>query len=270
MAGVALGELGLDEDPAAAGDHLAREARLELVEDRGFAPQEARLEQARADLQVAAREADAVVDRARRLADLEPEVPQPVEQELDHLLGVRGALVGVEEQQIDVRVGCELGAAVAADRRHREPLARGRIGHLEHAALGEIEQAADQRVDHAAAAEDHGFGVVVGLELAAQAGLMALQPVLEPGQQERLIAGLGGGEQGLDLGREIGRRQTRRGARPLPRMLDLDRKAHARFRSTERPVSAMASRTQAQVFLVAALRPAHATRAPPVPFGTYR
>ena len=225
--GIALGELRLDEDPAAAGHHLAREARLELVEDRALAPQEARFEEARADLQIVPGEAHAVVDRAGRLTDLEPEVPESVEQELDHLLGVRGALVGIEEQQVDIGIGCQLGAAVAADRRHRQPLARGRIGHPEHPPLREVEQAVDQRVDHAAAPEDHRFGVVVDLELAPQAGVVLLQPALEAAQQHGLIADLLGRQQRLDLGGKRGRLEARRGLRHRPRLNDLDRQGHA-------------------------------------------
>ena len=157
----------------AAGDDVVLEAPLELVEQRPLAPQEARFEQARADLQVAAGEPQALVDRAGRLADLEAEIPQPVEQELDHLLGVRGALVGMQEQQIDVGMGRQLAAAVAADRDHREPLARGRVGHPEHPPVREVEQAAQQRVDQAAAAVDHRLAVVVGLELVPQPLLVA-------------------------------------------------------------------------------------------------
>ena len=173
VAGVALGELGLDEHAVAAVDDVVLEAPLELGEQRLVAPQEARLEQARADLQVGAREPQALVERAGRLADLEAEIPQPVEQELDHLLGMRGALVGMQEQQVDVGVRRQLAAAVAADRSDHEALAGGRVGHAEDAAVGEVEQAMQQHVDQAAAAEHHRLAVVVGLELPLQPVLVA-------------------------------------------------------------------------------------------------
>ena len=62
------------------------------------------------------------------MPDLEPEIPQQVEQVLDHLLGMRRLLVGQQEQQIDVGKGRQLAAAIAADRDDRQPFARGRVG----------------------------------------------------------------------------------------------------------------------------------------------
>ena len=115
---VALGELGLDEVAAVAGQELLGEALGQLVVQLALAPHVARLEQRGADGQVALGVAQALVDRARRVADLQAEVPQQVEHELDDLLAARRLLVGPQEQQIDVRQRRQLAAAVAADRDH--------------------------------------------------------------------------------------------------------------------------------------------------------
>ena len=61
------------------------------------------------------------------MADLEPHVPQAIEDGLGHLLAPGGLLVGQQEQQIDVRVRRHQAAAVAAGRDHRHALGIGRI-----------------------------------------------------------------------------------------------------------------------------------------------
>ncbi len=209
MARVALGELGFEEHPAPAAHHLGLEAAPELREERRIAPEKARFEQARADLQVGAGEARAFGDRARRLADLEPEIPEPVKQKLDHLLCVRGPLVGMQEQQIDVRERRQLGAAVATDRGHGESLAGRRVGQREEPREGEIEQPADQRIDQSRAPEDHRLGVVVGVKSPLQGALVHREPLAQPAQQDRRFGHILCREQGVDLGPRIHRRGER-------------------------------------------------------------
>ena len=84
----------------------------------------------------------ALVDRARGVADFEAQVPQGVEHELDHALGVGGLLVGAQEQQIDVGEGRQRAAAVAAHRHQRQPLALGRVAGAEHVDGGEVVEGA--------------------------------------------------------------------------------------------------------------------------------
>ena len=224
--GVALGELGLDEHGAHACDHLALEALAQPVEGRLVAPQEARLEQAGADPDVGAGKAQALVDRAGRLADLEAQVPQLVEQELDHLLAVRRALVGVEEQEVDVGVGRQLAAAVAADRDDREPLAGGRVGEREDVPHRVVEQRADQGIDQPAALVDHRLGVVIGLEAVAQRRLMAIEPGPQVLEQRAMLA-LAVGQDRVELGAQLHAVDARHQRRVLCR-IDRDRKAHRR------------------------------------------
>ena len=82
--------------------NLRRVALHQLVEQLAVAPDVARLEQRGADGVVALGVAQALLDRAGGVADLQPEVPQQVEHELDDLLAARRLLVGTQEQQIDV------------------------------------------------------------------------------------------------------------------------------------------------------------------------
>ena len=146
---LALGKLGGDELRRGAAHDLLVEARDELVEQRAVAEQVARLEQRGADGHVGLGLADALVDRARRVADLEPHVPQAIENALGDRLAPRGLLVGQQEQQIDVGARREQAAAVAAGRHHRHALAvRRRGGAIERA--DQVEQHADDLILHAA------------------------------------------------------------------------------------------------------------------------
>ena len=140
MAGIPLGEFRLDEFETRARLDLVAEAPLELGERFRSAPQEAALEQAGAHGHVVARAAQAVVHRARGVADLQAEVPQRVQQKLGELFGDRGALVGQQEQQVDVRIRRELAAPVTADGGERQALASRRVGQRVQAAGGEVAQ----------------------------------------------------------------------------------------------------------------------------------
>ncbi len=252
VAGVALRELGLDEGGAATGDHLGLEAPLKLLEQRGIAPQEARLEQVGAGRQVGARAAHALGDGAGRLTDLEAEIPQPVEQELDHLLGMGGPLVGVQEQEIDVGVRRQLGAPIAADRDHREPLALGWIGEAEHLGQRVVQKTLDQVVDQAAVVGDRGLGVVVGVEPRPDAGTPAIEPGAQPAQQRRLI-GAAAFQQLLEPGARLREVDHRRRTGRLSLPLELDGSAHARTHKS-RPCSGYRAKPRARRATTAPLR----------------
>ena len=193
MALVALGELGLGEGRAAPGDDLALVALLQLGEQRRRAPEQPGLEQRRLDGEVTLGELDGLADRADRLADLQAQVPQLVEQELGDLLDVRRALVGAQEQQIDVGAGRQLLPAVAADGDHRQLLARGRVGAAVEARLAEVERALDERVHLPAQLAMDDLGAAAGLEIGgnlAPAVLQLLAQLLEqPSTRIRAHAG---------------------------------------------------------------------------------
>ncbi len=160
---VALDELGLDEVAPVAGQEFLGEGLDQLVEQRTVAPDVALLEQRRADRLVALGVADALVDRAGGVADLQPHVPQQVEHELDDLFAARRLLVGTQEQQIEVAERRQLAAAEAAGRHHAQPLGGAGVGGGIGVALGEVEQHADQLVHQERGRRQHGRPVVAHL-----------------------------------------------------------------------------------------------------------
>src|SRR3546814_9531482 len=89
VAMVALGQLGFGEVGAGTLHQLAGEAPAQLVEQAGLAPYPARFEQAGGDGRVVAGEAQAFVDGAGGMADLQSGVPEHVQDVFDHLLAAR-------------------------------------------------------------------------------------------------------------------------------------------------------------------------------------
>ena len=131
---VALGELRGDEIGGGALHDVAIETRDEIVEQRLVAGDQPRLQDRRADRHVGARLPNALVDRARGVADLQPHVPQRIENRFGDALAPGGLLVGKDKEKIDVGARREQAAAVAADRDHRHALARRRVRRaIEHA-----------------------------------------------------------------------------------------------------------------------------------------
>ena len=178
--GVALGQLGVDEVGAAAGDDVLGVTGLERVELVLVAPHPPGLEQAGADGQVAARQADAVVHGAGGVSHRQPQVPEHIEHVLAHLLGVGGALVGHQEHQVDVRMGRQLAAAVAAGGDHRELLAGHRVGRRIDVLEGEIVDRAHQLVDEVGVGvQDLRARCALLFEAAANLGPALAQGVLE-------------------------------------------------------------------------------------------
>ena len=190
MALVALGELGLGERGPATGHDLPLVALAQLREEVRRAPEQARLEQGRLDGEVVLRELDGLGHRADRLPDLQPQVPQLVEQELRDLLDMGGALVGAQEQEVDVRAGRQLLAAIAADRDHRQLLAGGRVGAAVEVGSGEIERALDEPVHQAAELAMDDLGAPAALEMRLDLDAAMLQLVAQLIEQPR--AGIDG------------------------------------------------------------------------------
>ena len=124
---LALGELGGDEFGAGALHDILVEALDQFVEQRAVAVQEARFEDRGADRHVRLGLADAFVDRARRVPDLQPHVPEAIEDRFRDRLAPGGLLVGKQEQQIDVGARRQQAAAIAAGRDHRHAFGFRRI-----------------------------------------------------------------------------------------------------------------------------------------------
>ena len=85
---VALGQLGLDERAAGAGDDLLGVAPAELLIELLVAAEVAGLQEVGADGHVRLGLTDAVIDRAGGVADLQAEVPEVIEDVLHHLLAM--------------------------------------------------------------------------------------------------------------------------------------------------------------------------------------
>ncbi len=128
MALAALGHFGIDEGTLGAADHLVAETLLELAVEPRVAVHQPHVDQRRADRQVLARELHALIDRARRVANLEAQVPQQIEHVFGDALAPRRLFVGKQEQQVDVGAGGQHLAPVAAGRDDRHALGFGRVG----------------------------------------------------------------------------------------------------------------------------------------------
>jgi len=111
---VPLAQLGGDKLGAGPLDHLLAEAADQFAGQALVAGQLAGLQHRGADGEILAAEAQALLDRARGVADLEAQIPQRIEHELDHALGMGGLLVGAQEQEVDVGERRQGAAPVAA------------------------------------------------------------------------------------------------------------------------------------------------------------
>ena len=140
----------------------------EALEQRGAADDAARLEQRGLHGDVLRRFLDALRDRAHAAADLEAEIPRHPDEALDARVERRVVRVGQQHEDVDVGVGRELAASVAAHGDERER--RGQSAVVPYAlerVVGEFRQRVHQRRDvrRAAKALEHvGLG---GLEFGA-------------------------------------------------------------------------------------------------------
>ncbi len=197
-----LVELGLDEFLRGAGDDLLLEAAPEILVQLLLAPDVARLHQRGADRHVRLRLADALLDRAHRMPDLESQVPEHVEDRLDDLLGPGRALVGEQEQQVDVGERRQLAAAVAADRDQRQALALGRVRDREQRRLGGVEEDADHLVHQVGGCRSAGRTALLGVEAPGDLGAALGQRLLQHLDDRRPVE-LAAVGQGVELGRQL-------------------------------------------------------------------
>ena len=127
MARIALGQLGFDKIlPAARGD-FGPEFLPQLFVERPVAPEESRFQQRCADGDVLFGEAQSIREQTRRVADLQAQVPQHVQDEFDDALAPGGLLERADEQQIDIGSRRQHSAAIAAGGHDREAFGSGRI-----------------------------------------------------------------------------------------------------------------------------------------------
>ena len=81
------------------------------------------------------------------MADLQPQIPQQIEDRFDDLLNPRGDLVGHQEQQIDIGGRRQLAPPIAADGDGADALRLGRVGGRVDALGGDVEGKPQQLVD---------------------------------------------------------------------------------------------------------------------------
>ena len=145
-----LGELGGDEFRAGSLHDLLVEARDQLVVELAVAEEITRLQQRRAHGHVGLGLADALVDRARGMADLEPGVPQAIEDGLGDGFAPGRLLVGKQKQQIDVGARRQHAAAIAAGGDDRHVLGFRRVLRGIEVLRRELVQHADDLILHEA------------------------------------------------------------------------------------------------------------------------
>ena len=171
---VALGKLGFDERrPGTPGD-FRPEAGAQGLEQLRLAGHQPGLQHGGADGDVALAAPHAFVHRPDRLAHLEAEIPQQIEDVFDDLFGITVLLVGQQEQEVDVGMGRQFGPAITAHGHQRHALSGGGIGAGIDGAGGELEQRRDQPIGHRGVGGDQ-LGAVERAREKPRAGFRAGQ-----------------------------------------------------------------------------------------------
>ncbi len=200
---VTFRELGLDEVMAVADVEFLRKATGQFVEQLAVAPEIARFQQRGADRLVALGIAQALLDGAGGMPDLQAEIPQQVEHELDDLLAARRLLVGAQEEEIDVGQRRQLAPSVAARCDHSQPLGGARIGRGIGILVGKVEQDPDDLVHQIGGCHQDRRPVVAQrtrlLEPPADFGPAVGQGFAQQGQHRR-AGRVAAGRQVLDQG----------------------------------------------------------------------
>ena len=214
----ALGQFGGHEFGGGALHHFLVEARHQFVVERLVAGEEPRLQDRGADRHVAARLPDRFIDRARGVADLQPHVPQAVQDRFGDLLAPGGLLVGQDEQQIDVGFRRHQAAAIAAGGDHGHALGAGGDRRAVEMARGGREQDADDFVLHVAQPLGAAPAVTVlqqhRLRGSARRDQLGLQVLRGGGPEDILAAGMLFGER-VDRGGDPLTIETFVGFRPV-------------------------------------------------------
>jgi len=173
--GVALAllfQLGAEE--GVHRPHLVRRHRfLQRGVQRGVAAQRARLDQVGDDGDVLRRQFGAFGHRAHAAADFQADVPEEGEELLQRrLVALQGVLV-VQHQQVDVGMGQQLAAAVAAHRDQaqsgrllRQELQPGLVQHLVH----QVGAGMHQRIGSGALVEHAGQPLAAPVQGGAEGG----------------------------------------------------------------------------------------------------
>ena len=145
---IAFGKFGRGKFRPGIGGDFGPEGFAQFLVKSGIAPEIACFQKGGADGDVLFRQADAFGKRTRCLADFQAQVPQHIEDELDHAFAPGRALERAQEQKIDIRTGRQHGAAIATGCNDAKPLCRGGILRVVEMLGGEIVEDLDQRILH--------------------------------------------------------------------------------------------------------------------------
>ncbi len=122
MAGRAFFQLGFDELRNGLFEKLGPQPVAQFMCQRGMTSDQPMLDQRGADRHVACTQAQAIVDRADGMADLQFQIPQHIQHGFDHALGPGRDLVGCQKQQVDIGSRCHFGPAITPNRQNGQPL----------------------------------------------------------------------------------------------------------------------------------------------------
>ena len=100
------------------------------------------------------------------MPDLEAKVPQQIKEIFDDLLGMGSPLVRQQEQEVDIGIGRQFAAPIAAHCNDCQSLARSRVGERVDYLGHQIEQRAEQLVHQEALLADCCGAVTGRLEAA--------------------------------------------------------------------------------------------------------
>ena len=146
MAGVAFGQFGVDELGGVLGKEILCQTLFQLCREGAVTCQKPVLQHGGPDGEILRAEADAVLDGAAGMADLQPQIPQDVEHGFNHALRPCGDLVGGQEQQVDVGKRRHFTPAIAPHRKDRNPFAGGGRGDGVQHVHGGHERRRDQPI----------------------------------------------------------------------------------------------------------------------------
>ena len=146
MARIPFSELGLNEVPSGSHGDFCAEAFHKRFGEMRIATNEPRFEQACPHGHILPRKPQALVQRARRMADAEAEIPKHEKDEFDNAFAPRGSFEWAKENQIEIGKGRKQPAPVATRCDDRQMLGVGRILDLAQMPGREFVQDPDQQV----------------------------------------------------------------------------------------------------------------------------
>ena len=121
---IAFFQLGHYKLPAGAFDDVFLKALAQLGEQRLVSQNKPHIEHRGADGHIGAGIFDGLLNIARGVADLEPQIPQQIEDVLHHALAPGRLFVRQQEQQIYVRARGQHAPAITARCDHAHALGR--------------------------------------------------------------------------------------------------------------------------------------------------